>query len=166
MRPPFPDSSLGGHASMSSATPGLPLGATAIVYCEGQFGEQDGKTANGLVRHSEKYEILSVIDSSRAGADTGLFLDGTANGIPILASLGEAILHQQPDCFTPVAPPPVRLVADGDAQFGRLGKRIAVVQAAKADEFTVGLNGEVDALGVAVAPALGRAPVEVGEGAG
>ena len=93
MHPPFPDSSLGGHASMSSATPGLPLGATAIVYCEGQFGEQDGKTANGLVRHSEKYEILSVIDSSRAGADTGLFLDGTANGIPILASLGEAILH-------------------------------------------------------------------------
>lgn len=93
MHPPFPDSSLGGHASMSSATPGLPLGATAIVYCEGQFGEQDGKTANGLVRHSEKYEILSVIDSSRAGADTGLFLDGKANGIPLLADLREAILH-------------------------------------------------------------------------
>ena len=33
----------------------LPAGSTAIVYCEGQFGEQDGKTANGLVRHSEKY---------------------------------------------------------------------------------------------------------------
>ena len=80
--------------------------------------------------------------------------------------LGEAILDQQPDRLAAIAPPPVRLVADGDAQFGRLGKRIAVVQAAKADEFTVGLNGEVDALGVAVAPALGRAPVEVGEGAG
>ena len=93
MHPLFPDSSLGAPASMPSAIPRLPLGATAIVYCEGQFGEQDGKTANGLVRHSEKYEILSVIDSSRAGADTGLFLDGTANGIPILASLGEAILH-------------------------------------------------------------------------
>jgi hypothetical protein len=36
---------------------------TAVVYCEGQFGALDGKTANGLVRHSEKYEILSVIDS-------------------------------------------------------------------------------------------------------
>ena len=76
MHPPFPDSSLGVHAPMSGAPPVLPLGATAIVYCEGQFGEQDGKTANGLVRHSEKYEILSVIDSSRAGADTGLFRDG------------------------------------------------------------------------------------------
>ncbi len=65
----------------------LPVGSTAIVYCEGQFGEQDGKTANGLVRHSEKYEILSVIDSLRAGVDAGKFLDGTANGIPVLASL-------------------------------------------------------------------------------
>ncbi|MGL5444587.1 MAG: hypothetical protein ACRDDJ_19210, partial [[Mycobacterium] stephanolepidis] len=55
----------------------MPVGSTAIVYCEGQFGEQDGKTANGLVRHSEKYEILSVIDSLRAGVDAGRLLDGT-----------------------------------------------------------------------------------------
>ena len=48
-----------------------PAGGTAVVYCEGQFGEQDGKTANGLVRHSERYEILSVIDSLRAGVDAG-----------------------------------------------------------------------------------------------
>ncbi|HZZ47792.1 MAG TPA: DUF1611 domain-containing protein [Pseudonocardia sp.] len=71
----------------------LPLGSTAIVYCEGQFGEQDGKTANGLVRHSEKYEILSVIDSRRAGVDAGTFLDGKANGIPVLASLAECLRH-------------------------------------------------------------------------
>jgi uncharacterized NAD-dependent epimerase/dehydratase family protein len=71
----------------------LPAGSTAIVYCEGVFGEQDGKTANGLVRHSEKYEILSVIDSLRAGVDAGKFLDGTANGIPVLASLAESISH-------------------------------------------------------------------------
>ncbi|MEO6627460.1 MAG: DUF1611 domain-containing protein [Aquihabitans sp.] len=64
-----------------------------MVYCEGQFGEQDGKTANGLVRHSERYEILSVIDSRHAGADTGTFLDGTANGIPILADLAQSLAH-------------------------------------------------------------------------
>ncbi|WP_307823344.1 DUF1611 domain-containing protein [Microbacterium sp. KRD172] len=73
--------------------PTLPIGSTAIVYCEAQFAEQDGKTANGLVRHSEKYEILSVIDSHHAGADAGTVLDGVANGIPILASLTEAIAH-------------------------------------------------------------------------
>ena len=71
----------------------LPTGSTAIVYCEGQFGAQDGKTANGLVRHSEKYEILSVIDSRRAGADAGEFLDGAANGIPVLTDLASAIAH-------------------------------------------------------------------------
>ncbi|MHA6670300.1 DUF1611 domain-containing protein [Homoserinimonas sp. A447] len=66
---------------------------SAIVYCDGQFGEQDGKTANGLVRHSEKFDILSVIDSRQAGADAGMHLDGVPNGIPVLASLGEAIAH-------------------------------------------------------------------------
>src|SRR6476646_9708083 len=71
----------------------LPVGSTAVVYCEGQFGEQDGKTANGLVRHSEKYDILSVIDSRRAGVDAGALLDGTPNGIPVLANLAEAVAH-------------------------------------------------------------------------
>lgn len=67
--------------------------SSAIIYCDGQFGEQDGKTANGLVRHSERFEILSVIDSTRAGLDSGTYLDGTANGIPLLASLSDAIAH-------------------------------------------------------------------------
>lgn len=73
--------------------PVLPDGAAAVVYCEGQFGEQDGKTANGLVRYSEKYEILSVIDGQRAGVDAGEFLDGAANGVPVLATLADAIAH-------------------------------------------------------------------------
>ena len=75
----------------ASATPTLPVGSTAVVYCEGMFGEQDGKTANGLVRHSEKYRILSVIDSRQAPADAGTFLDGVANGIPVLPDLAEAV---------------------------------------------------------------------------
>lgn len=74
------------HASSSSR-------ATAVVYCEGNFGAIDGKTANGLVRHSEKYEILSVIDSAKAGLDAGEVLDDTPNGIPVCVSLDEAISH-------------------------------------------------------------------------
>ena len=77
--------------SASDSTTSLPAGSTAVVYCEAQFGEQDGKTANGLVRHSEKYDVLSVIDSTRSGEDAGMVLDGVANGIPLLASLDEAI---------------------------------------------------------------------------
>lgn len=63
---------------------------TALVYCEGNFGLIDGKTANGLVRHSETYKILSVIDSTQAGMDSGEVLDSKPNGIPILGDLVEA----------------------------------------------------------------------------
>lgn len=65
--------------------------ATAIVYCEANFGAIDGKTANGLVRHSERYEILSVIDSHKAGLDTGMVLDGKPNAIPVCRDLREAL---------------------------------------------------------------------------
>ena len=52
---PFLDASKHSERILPAAPFALPVGSTAIVYCEGQFGEQDGKTANGLVRHSEKY---------------------------------------------------------------------------------------------------------------
>lgn len=71
--------------------PSAPSRPTAVVYCEANFGLIDGKTANGLVRHSEAYEILSVIDSTKAGLDAGLVLDGAANGIPICADLDAAV---------------------------------------------------------------------------
>ena len=64
------------------------VGSTAVVYCEGNFGAGDGKTANGLVRHSEKYEILSVIDSEKAGLDAGEVLGDEPNGIPDLLRSG------------------------------------------------------------------------------
>ena len=51
---------------------------TAIVYCEANFGAIDGKTANGLIRYSEKYAVLSVIDSEKAGLDSGMVLDNSA----------------------------------------------------------------------------------------
>ena len=75
--------------------------ATAIVYCEANFGAVDGKTANGLVRHSEKYEILSVIDSEKAGLDTGMVLDGTPNAIPVCRDLAAALAlaGRVPDFF-------------------------------------------------------------------
>ena len=68
----------------------------AIVYCEANFGAIDGKTANGLVRNSERYEIVSVVDSKLAGHDTGLVLDGTANGIPLRRDLDDAISRANP----------------------------------------------------------------------
>ena len=97
-----------GGASKHSAQRPLPPSngkpvrtATAVVYCEANFGAIDGKTANGLVRCSEKYEILSVVDSRQAGLDTGMVLDGVPNGIPICRDLSDALerADEVPDYF-------------------------------------------------------------------
>lgn len=63
---------------------------TALVYCEGNFAKVDGKTANGLVRHSQAYRITSVIDSVYAEQDSGMVLDGVVNAIPVHATLAAA----------------------------------------------------------------------------
>ncbi len=63
----------------------------AIVYCEGAFNTTNGKTAHGLVRFTKRYNVLSVVDSRYAGKDAGAVLDGKESGIPIVASLADAI---------------------------------------------------------------------------
>jgi uncharacterized NAD-dependent epimerase/dehydratase family protein len=74
---------------------------TAIVYCEANLGKVDGKTANGLVRHSEKYEILSVIDSEKAGLDAGTVLGEEPNDIPVCRDLADAMnrIGKVPDYY-------------------------------------------------------------------
>lgn len=87
-----------------------PLQPTAVIYCEANFGRIDGKTANGLVRSSERYRILAVIDSTAAGRDAGEMLGGSAKGIPVVASLDDAIAtaaHTVADIAGPVARPDV-----------------------------------------------------------
>lgn len=79
-------------SSAAPVTNGVcPASPSAVIYCEGNFGALDGKTANGLVRHSQSYRILSVIDSEKAGQDSGFVLDGKPNGIPIVADLAAAL---------------------------------------------------------------------------
>ncbi len=75
--------------------------ATAVIYCEANLGALDGKTANGLVRYSEKYQILSVIDSEKTGRDSGLVLGEEANGIPVYSNLADSLKHAKalPDYY-------------------------------------------------------------------
>jgi len=67
------------------------MDGVALILCEGAFGTGDGKTANGLVRHTERYRIAGVLDSRLAGQDAGEVLAGDPCGIPIFASLAEAL---------------------------------------------------------------------------
>lgn len=72
----------------------LPEG-NAIVYCEGSFGTPNGKTAHGLVRHTYRYNVLSVIDSCHCGGDAGMILDNKPNNIPVYESLQTALNVQK-----------------------------------------------------------------------
>ncbi len=63
----------------------------AIVYCEGAFNTANGKTAHGLVRFTERYRVLSVIDGRYAGQDAGDVLDHSPKGIPIHDGLDQAL---------------------------------------------------------------------------
>ena len=63
----------------------------AIVYAEGVFNTSVGKTAHGLIRFTSRYNILSVVDSTQAGKDAGMVLNGVNSGIPIYKDITEAI---------------------------------------------------------------------------
>ncbi|HJW30840.1 MAG TPA: DUF1611 domain-containing protein, partial [Saprospiraceae bacterium] len=63
----------------------------AIVYCEGAFNTPNGKTAHGLVRFTERYEVLCIIDSHYAGSDAREVLDGFKTGIPVVHDFQAAL---------------------------------------------------------------------------
>ncbi|MCK5739156.1 DUF1611 domain-containing protein [bacterium] len=84
----------------------------AIVYCQGMYTTTCGKTAHGLVRRSRRYQILSVVDRTVAGQDAGTVLDGKPAGIPLLASLDEAILAAEKQ-GTPASHLVVGIAPDG-----------------------------------------------------
>lgn len=67
------------------------MDGTALVLCEKAFLTTCGKTAHGLVRYTERYQILGVIDSQLAGRDAGEVLDGKIRQIPIYFSLEQAL---------------------------------------------------------------------------
>ena len=73
------------------------IDGNALVYCEGAFNTPNGKTAHGLVRFTERYNVVGVLDSRYADRDAGEVLDGKINGIPIFKDLKTAVAHLQND---------------------------------------------------------------------
>jgi uncharacterized NAD-dependent epimerase/dehydratase family protein len=63
----------------------------AIVYCQGAYGTPNGKTAHGLVRRTQRYRVVGVLDRRWSGEDAGEVLDGVHRGIPVFDDLEEAI---------------------------------------------------------------------------
>ena len=70
---------------MASAKP------TAIVLTNGLLDKFDAKTAHGLIRGTERFEIIGVLDNLLPGKDAGEVLDGTHRNIPVFATVPDAI---------------------------------------------------------------------------
>ncbi|HYX21360.1 MAG TPA: DUF1611 domain-containing protein, partial [Thermoanaerobaculia bacterium] len=82
------------------------MDGTAIVVCDDLFATANAKTAHGLVRGTERYRILGLVDGPSAGRDAGETLDGVRRGIPVFATIAEALrtLPAKPDfCVVGVA---------------------------------------------------------------
>ncbi len=64
----------------------------AIVLTDGLLMTSDAKTAHGLIRGTERFNIVGVVDSeATAGKDAGELLDGKHRGVPVFASMEAAL---------------------------------------------------------------------------
>ncbi len=66
------------------------IDGNALVYAEGAFNTPNGKTAHGLVRFTERYNVVGVIDQRYAGNDAGQVLDQRFKDIPIFSCVESA----------------------------------------------------------------------------
>lgn len=65
--------------------------SNAIIITAGYLDSPSGKTAHGLIRGTDRFNILAVIDEKHAGKDAGEMLDGKKRNIPIYASIPDFI---------------------------------------------------------------------------
>ncbi|WP_137144587.1 DUF1611 domain-containing protein [Mycolicibacterium sp. CR10] len=87
----------------------------AVVLAEGAFTTGRGKVAHGLVRGTSRFEIRAVVDSTCAGADAGILLDGRPVGIPVTTDVvGARVLAgpRRPAAILGVAPHGGRLTPE------------------------------------------------------
>lgn len=62
-----------------------------VVATDGMLKLDYAKTAHGLIRGSERFEVLAVIDYKHQGSDAGELLDGKHRNIPVYDSIEDAI---------------------------------------------------------------------------
>lgn len=70
--------------------------STAIVLTHGMLDTMNAKTCHGLLRGTERFEILSAIDYRHAGMDAGEVMDGRRRNVPIYASVKDFLASGLP----------------------------------------------------------------------
>lgn len=64
---------------------------TACIITGGLFKTVNAKTAHGLIRETDRFDIIGVLDEESAGLDAGVAVDGTHRAMPIVSNLSELI---------------------------------------------------------------------------
>jgi uncharacterized NAD-dependent epimerase/dehydratase family protein len=65
--------------------------SNAIVITGGYLNSSSAKTAHGLIRGSERFNVLGIIDHKEAGNDAGEVMDGIHRNIPIYSSITDFV---------------------------------------------------------------------------
>ncbi len=63
----------------------------AIILTGGLLETIHAKTAHGLLRSSERFDLVAIVDHISAGKDAGEVLDGKKRGIPIYKTVKELV---------------------------------------------------------------------------
>jgi uncharacterized NAD-dependent epimerase/dehydratase family protein len=73
----------------------------AIVLTDGLLMTSDAKTAHGLIRGTERFHIIGIVDGeANAGKDAGELLDGKHRDIPVFATMEAALDNlEKVDCL-------------------------------------------------------------------
>src|SRR3990170_4874661 len=65
--------------------------SNAIVITGGYLDTISAKTAHGLIRGTDRFNIIGVIDEKHSGKDAGEVLDGKKRNIPIYDNIPEFV---------------------------------------------------------------------------
>jgi uncharacterized NAD-dependent epimerase/dehydratase family protein len=63
--------------------------SNALIITGGHLNANNAKTAHGLIRGTDRFTIVGVIDDNSAGKDAGEVLDGKKRNIPVYATFAD-----------------------------------------------------------------------------
>lgn len=63
--------------------------STAVIITGGYLDTAQAKTAHGLIRGTDRFSVLAIIDEKNAGKDAGEVLDKTWRDIPVFSSIAD-----------------------------------------------------------------------------
>jgi len=67
------------------------MNGNAIIITGGLLDDIHAKTTHGLIRGTDRYNIVGVIDEIYGGKDAGEILDGVKRDIPVFATIDELV---------------------------------------------------------------------------